>query len=586
LEEVNRNPIFDFKDSPLLTLEAAIEKVTPTISGCMEYVATAKKKYNRHSALLTRDESAAIYLYSMPTPIFARLNETLRAKTRHALKSWFAFLKLFITALEKLPSTQTTVWRGVSDYNVGSIFADNDVHIWWSVNSCSMDLRSIQSYLGENGTLFAIDVLDGKDVSAFSAVPDEQEVLLMPGTRLRARCESLSFIDRLSVLHLKEVNPQSVSLSESNYLVEQIRQGYQRNNRLQRIMNPSISFPIEQSYVNLAIVKAKDQHEKEKQLRGEKHGDAIIGTFEEIYGMKTAIDIKNIFETCKNQEKQVLVLGRAGIGKSTFCRYVAYQWAKGSFWSQYELLVLIPLRHLTTNRYPLLPPGQYYSLVDLVKKEVFQYDLSEKEEKLLRKQFDEKKTLWILDGHDEIVQNVPSHLKYLFEQRLLKTPHHILTSRSYLNTLSYDVQMEITGFTDKNIEEYVQQFFNQMENTLEDTLIKSQKLFNFLISNSRIWGVAHIPINLELICSLWSNEDWSETKDLTITKLYSMMTEWLCRRYLIAQNIPIQNLSSDEVYQYCEKELTFLETLAFSAMENNTIIIRPSLLEQAWKEAK
>ena len=118
-------------------------------------------------------------------------------------------------------------------------------------------------------------------------------------------------------------------------------------------MNPAKFYPIQQSYINLAIVETKKQQEKEKQLRDASHIDAIMGSFEEIYGTKTIIDIKNIFETCKNQEKQVLVFGRAGIGKSTFCRYIAYQWAMGSYWPQYELLALIPLRRLTTNRYPL-----------------------------------------------------------------------------------------------------------------------------------------------------------------------------------------------------------------------------------------
>jgi predicted NACHT family NTPase len=271
-------------------------------------------------------------------------------------------------------------------------------------------------------------------------------------------------------------------------------------------MNPAKSFPIEQTYINLAIVKAKDQHEKEKQLRNEQHSNDIMGSFEEIYGMKTTIDVKNIFDTCKNEEKQVLVFGRAGIGKSTFCRYVAHQWATGSYWSQYKLLALIPLRRLTLNRYPLLPPGQNYSLIDLIKQEVFPYDLSEKDERLLKNEFDAKKTLWILDGYDEIIQNVPPHLECLFEQ-LLKTPHHILTSRPYLNTLSYNVQMEITGFTDKNIEEYMQQFFNQMKDELDNAIIRSQTLLKFLESNRSIRGVAHIPVNLELICSLWSNED-------------------------------------------------------------------------------
>ena len=243
---------------------------------------------------------------------------------------------------------------------------------------------------------------------------------------------------------------------------------------------------------------------------------------------------------------------------------------------------MIPLRRLTNNRYP---PDKRYSLIDVLKKEVFSYDLCEKDEELLNKQFDIKKILWILDGYDEIIQNVPSHLEELFEQ-LLKTPHHILTSRPYLNTLSYDVHMEITGFTDDNIKNYVKQFFDQMKDELDDASIKSEILLRFLESNLTIWGIAHIPVNLELICSLWSNQDGSETESLTITQLYSMITEWICRRYITSANKQFSNLSQEQVEQRCKKELTFLEILAFNAIENNTIIIRPSSLKKALSEAK
>ncbi|CAF0880918.1 unnamed protein product [Didymodactylos carnosus] len=130
---------------------------------------------------------------------------------------------------------------------------------------------------------------------------------------------------------------------------------------------------VEQSYINLAIVEIKKQQEKERQLRDASNVDALMGSFEEIYGTKSIIDIKNIFETCKNQQNQVLVFGRARIGKSTFCRYIAYQWAMGSYWTQYQLLALIPLRRLSANRYLPLPLGQSYSLIDLVKKEIFLY---------------------------------------------------------------------------------------------------------------------------------------------------------------------------------------------------------------------
>ncbi len=207
LQEANRSPIFGYEDSPILTLEEAVEKIIPLVSRVMDFVATAKKKYNRRSDLLTRDESAAVYLYSMPTPFFSRLNDALRIENRHALKPWFAFLKLFITALEKLPSTRKTVWRGVSG-DVSSIFADGDVHIWWSVNSCSMDLKVVEKFLSETGTVFAIDAIDAKDISAFSTFPEEQEILLMPGTRVRAKCQSLNFESRFFLVHLEEENLQ------------------------------------------------------------------------------------------------------------------------------------------------------------------------------------------------------------------------------------------------------------------------------------------------------------------------------------------------------------------------------------------
>jgi hypothetical protein len=71
-----------------------------------------------------------------------------------------------------------------------------------------MEISSVQNFLGESGTLFAIEAIHGKEISRFSAVPHEHEVILMPGTRVRARCQSLSFIDRLFVIHLEEINPQ------------------------------------------------------------------------------------------------------------------------------------------------------------------------------------------------------------------------------------------------------------------------------------------------------------------------------------------------------------------------------------------
>ncbi|CAM4965112.1 unnamed protein product, partial [Rotaria socialis] len=217
-------------------------------------------------------------------------------------------------------------------------------------------------------------------------------------------------------------------------------------------------------------------------------------------------------------------------------------------------------------------------LVDIVAKECFSHDLSEEDTSLLREQLNKRTVLWLLDGYDEIVQNVPSHLQRVFEQ-LLNTPHHIVTSRPYFNALSRSVRVEIVGFTDGNTSKYVEVFFNQLRDKFPNALFEGQKVLNLLRLNPRIWGIAHIPVNLELICSIWSETDWSETTNLTMTTLYENMTVWLCRRYLARKSTSIQ-ISRMEVYEKCHPELTFLETLAFEGMTSNTIILRKELLQK------
>ncbi|CAF1136845.1 unnamed protein product [Adineta steineri] len=680
VQQDNWNPIFGYKDRDLKSLEEAVESIIPFVNKVMEYAEEAKQKCKKNTKL-TINASAAIYLYTMDTPFYEKFNKALRGENPPALVPWFDFLKLFITALAKLPSHPATVWRGVANIS-GLDFYNNDMFTWWSVNSCSSRARVAGIFADKKGTLFCINIIYGKDITEYSSKEDEEEIILMPGTQLRVKDTTFD-VDGFSVVHLEECTPipegkhvmisydsnsqetvskiyhylhlehiplwlnkqkettndLKTSLAEGvenaavvccfitpnyeksdfcqlelqyaqkrqkriipciltdiniwkpsnwlklinkdlvpidfdnvskpstmeenvmeliyrikyqsptpqyippqvadkpSYLFELIKYEYKRNSRIERFMNPAKSFSIDQSYINLAIVETIDQHEKEKKLRDSHNNDGIIEAFESIHGTKTPIDVKEIFKTCKDKRRNVLVFGRAGIGKSTFCRYAAYQWATGMIWQEYELIALIPLRSLTTHRYPILPAGTNYSLIDVLKRECFSFDqyLSEKDEKQLQEQFHNSRILWLLDGYDEIVQNVPTHLKSLLNDQLLKTPHHIITSRPYMNTLSHSMQLEITGFTDDNISKYVKKFFNQIGDEAENSSAEDEKLLSFLKRNRRIWGIAHIPINLELICSVWSNTHWSETKTLTMTGLYDEITEWICRRYMMKQ---------------------------------------------------
>ncbi|CAF2924459.1 unnamed protein product, partial [Rotaria sp. Silwood2] len=364
-----------------------------------------------------------------------------------------------------------------------------------------------------------------------------------------------------------------------------IRDKYLRDNQIKLMVNEYKRFPIEQSYIDLAMVETKEQQEKERKLKQQDkgHNDHILGTFEEIYETKTTIDVENIFKKCKDQTQKVLVLGLAGMGKSTFCEYVTFRWAKGEIWSEYDLVILIPLRKLRESRYP---SRENYSVVDLVKEEYFMFDdLSNEEKRRFKEQCNKGKVLWILDGYDEFVQNIPEQLKDAFDY-ILETQHHILTSRPHAMAVPYDVKMEIIGFTNDNIAKYVDQFFDQFKDGIPNALAQGQKLLNFFESNPRIWGIAHIPVHLELICSIWANMDWLRKKTFTMAALYDSITEWLCRRHLKRQEINHEEKSKRAVYQKCNAELQFLEHLAFKAMECNTVILPPALLEETENETE
>ena len=289
-------------------------------------------------------------------------------------------------------------------------------------------------------------------------------------TSIRAQTNDL-------INRIKE-QPSAPSAPPPSNLFEPIRSKYLKDNQIRLIVNEERSFSIEQSYINLAIVENREQKDKEKKLEQESHGkkEAILGTFEEIYEVMTSIDVANIFEKCKDRIKKVLILGRAGIGKSIFCQYVTCRWAKGEIWAEYDLVVLIHLRKLTSIRYP---SGKTYSPADLVEKEYFPIDdLSNEDKKYFKVQCDKDKVLWILDGYDEFAQNIPEHLKDLFDH-VRNTQHHILTSRPFAISLPYDIKMEIVGFTDENIAKYVSQFFNQISNEITNASLEREKLLRF-----------------------------------------------------------------------------------------------------------
>jgi HEAT repeat protein len=398
--------------------------------------------------------------------------------------------------------------------------------------------------------------------------------------------ESLSNIQLKTEELISRITNQSSTSVQYN-LVDAIKEKYLKKDKIKCMLNEEDAFPIEQNYISLAMVNIEEKAAKygmkvisnlrnEQDYHWKHHHSKALGVYEEIYGGKTPIYIERFFSDHKNPTKKVLLLGRSKIGKSTFCQYVTYRWAKGKLWSNFELIVLINMLKLTDTRYPAT---KFYSPTDLVEKEYAPFgNLSMKEKESFLQKCNDGKVLWILDGYDEFTANVSEQLKECLNH-IVEKQHYILTSSSCDITISCDIKLEIIGFMHANIPRYVEHFFRQIEGELTNASSQGQKLLDFLYSNRSIYRVASIPVNLELICRLWVDPNHLETKALTMAALYEEFVVWLCRRQKNQEQ-----MTKEAVYKQFDKELQFLEYLAFKTVQNDEIILPLNFLQEAARE--
>ncbi|CAF3852080.1 unnamed protein product [Adineta steineri] len=204
-------PVYGYRSEKLVSIEKALEPIESQIDELSYYIKIAKQYCHFPSEHgLTKDQSAAVYIYTMEwgeTTLYRVLNIALRSENRQALKIWFPYLKLFDTALDKLPTVKKILWRGVP-LDIGKNYTKNQLVTWWSVNSCSSSANVIKNFLenDKNSTLFVIEGINGKKISGYTEYENEDEIILRMGTRFRVKCDALEQSNGSHIVHLVEID--------------------------------------------------------------------------------------------------------------------------------------------------------------------------------------------------------------------------------------------------------------------------------------------------------------------------------------------------------------------------------------------
>ena len=406
---------------------------------------------------------------------------------------------------------------------------------------------------------------------------------------------------------------------QTQQLINSIKEKYRQDNTLPDMLGGPILTLKEGCYVNLALIKSDEQIAKEQSLKQQSKPDSEstsnhtqrdnrLSSFEDIHRPKDPLPLNQLFVTKLNKHsnttadkpiQRVLMLGRAGIGKSTLCQYLAYRWAddnkteEEAWLKEYDVLLWIKLRELLTHAQSYEKHHKHFGVVDAVTKSCVSNLYSSNNTTITDVVNDlihdsAKKVLWVLDGFDEVAHlygdekhSLHKVLHELFPRAATPAPLHqvLLTSRPYASQgLQVDRTIENIGLLDDDIPRYVTQYFNKLSNPNPDL---GEKVTTQIKTNTNIHGMTHVPINAYLICHLYQKESKIQREDtslksFTLTQLYQRLVVDLCKRMVNQPQChpPESNNNSNRllklrdralIHRY-QKPLWVLAHLAFSGL--------------------
>ena len=283
------------------------------------------------------------------------------------------------------------------------------------------------------------------------------------------------------------------------------------------------------------------------------------------------VDMSGIFEPHENcpNPRIVLIEGDPGMGKTTYCNKLAFDWATGKAGKDFltfKLVLLLRCCDINSN------------LRDAIATQVLPSDINEQERE---KFFDfikhnQSNVLLVLDGLDELQSGKLPELQDVIKGKstmLHKCPL-VVTARHEAGTevMEYcDTLLEIEGFTPTDASEFIKKFF---EGKGEQGAKTAQNLLDKLEEDQSLKELIANPLNAALVCLLCEDSEGKlpESK----TKLYWEIVEDVLRRYKKKKNLPE---TSKNVIEEHKSQVKQLGLIAWNALLENKKFFEKNQLE-------